>query len=168
MFKIFFEGLWKFDILIFIAAAGNIFLFLECRKNTDIVYKHFNRMDHTSNLTEEQKAAFQSGQRKETVLTAEELLQYREKTNRFYSFFTNITSTFPLMGMLGTVISLLRMGDLIGTEVQGAFFTALTSTFWGIIAAIAFKASDASIAYKIEDNEKHLEYLFNPNKEGKS
>jgi biopolymer transport protein ExbB/TolQ len=71
---------------------------------------------------------------------------------------------FPLLGMLGTVISLIPMVNLIGTETTGAFFAALTSTFWGIVAALVFKFLDSFLSYKIEDNEKHMEFLLNPGK----
>ena len=120
-------------------------------------------MDHTSNLTDESKEAISSG-KTEVILTPNDLLGYRDKTNRWYAWFTNITSIFPLMGMLGTVGSLISMRDLIGSEVQGSFTEALTSTAWGIIAAVVFKMFDSSISFKIDDNEKHLEYLFNPKK----
>ena len=169
LFNVLLGNLWGFDTLIIIAALFNGFwIYRECGRNADKVYHHFNRKDYTANLTQEQKEAFQAGSEKETVLTPQDLLKYREKTNQLYALYTNFTSVFPLLGMFGTVISLIRMGDLIGTGVQGAFFSALTSTFWGIVAAIVFKLLDSGISYKIEDNEKHLEYLFNPNKEGRS
>lgn len=163
--KILGENLFGFDALILLLALGNLFLFRKCRENADMVYGHFNRIDRTSNLTPDQKTAFGIEKAPQADLTPQDLLRHREKTNELYALYTNFTSAFPLLGMLGTVISLLSMGDLIGTEVQGAFFTALTSTFWGIVAAILFKALDSRLSYKIEDNEKHLEYLFNPNKE---
>ena len=40
----------------------------------------------------------------------------------------------------------------------------MTSTFWGIVAALVFKFLDSFLSYKIEDNEKHMEYLLNPAK----
>ena len=163
--KILAGNLLGFDLLIILLAVVNGLIFRECKKNANTVYQHFNRKDYTANLTKEQKEAFETEKNQDTVLTPQQLLQYREKTNSLYALFTNFTSVFPLLGMFGTVISLLSMGDLIGSEVQGAFFTALTSTFWGIVAAIAFKMLDSRISYKIDDNEKHLEYLFNPKKE---
>ena len=84
--------------------------------------------------------------------------------NQYYALYYNITTMFPLMGMLGTVISLIPMVNSLGTESTGLFFSALTSTFWGIVAALIFRLSDASVSYKIEDNEKHMEYMFNPHR----
>ena len=68
----------------------------------------------------------------------------RQKLNVCYSLFTTFISVFPLWGMFGTVISLLSLdmgGDL--SAVQENFFTALTSTAWGIIFAILFKVLNA-------------------------
>ncbi len=68
----------------------------------------------------------------------------RQKLNVCYSLFTTFISIFPLWGMFGTVKSLLSLdmnGDL--TRVQENFFTALTSTAWGILFAIGFKVANA-------------------------
>ncbi|MCR5794336.1 MAG: MotA/TolQ/ExbB proton channel family protein [Solobacterium sp.] len=164
MFKILLNNLIGLDGVIIILAFVNGYILYLCKKNADSVYDHFNKKDYTANLTDEQKEAFMTEHAAEDTLTPQDLLKYREKTNRLYALFTNFTSVFPLLGMFGTVISLLRMGELIGSEVQGAFFTALTSTFWGIFAAIIFKMLDSAVSYRIDDNEKHLEYLFNPKK----
>ena len=91
-------------------------------------------------------------------------MEYREKTNRVYDLFSNFTTMFPLLGMLGTVVSLIMMTDSINTAATESFFAALTSTFWGIVAALIFKGLDALVSYKIEDNEKHMEYILNPNR----
>ena len=68
----------------------------------------------------------------------------RQKLNVCYSALTAFISIFPLWGMFGTVISLLSLdmgGDL--SSVQDNFFTALTSTAWGILFAILFKVLNA-------------------------
>ena len=68
----------------------------------------------------------------------------RQKLNICSSAFTTFISIFPLWGMFGTVTSLLALdmnGDL--SSVQENFFTALTSTAWGIIFAILFKVLNA-------------------------
>ncbi|MBP0966929.1 MAG: MotA/TolQ/ExbB proton channel family protein [Oscillospiraceae bacterium] len=68
----------------------------------------------------------------------------RQKLNVCYSAFTAFISIFPLWGMFGTVTALLALdmnGDL--SSVQENFFTALTSTAWGILFAIAFKVLNA-------------------------
>lgn len=68
----------------------------------------------------------------------------RQKLNVCYTTFTTFISIFPLWGMFGTVMALLSLdmnGDL--SSVQENFFTALTSTAWGILFAIAFKVLNA-------------------------
>ena len=76
--------------------------------------------------------------------------------------FVNLTGIFPLLGILGTVISLLGMvGDM--TNVQDNFYGALTSTFWGLVFAIIFKFLDGIISAKIEDNEKNVQLYLERN-----
>lgn len=161
-----FHSITWFDLIILLVFAFNIYTYFECKKKTDTIYTHFNAQDKVSNLNEEQKEAVKKVTEGSSSvrLSPEELLNEREKMNEKYALFTTLTTIFPLMGMLGTVISLLNMTDLIGTEATGAFLGALTSTFWGIVAAIICKAIDTRISYKIEDNEKHMDYLFNPSK----
>ena len=68
-----------------------------------------------------------------------ELFSLREHMNSLYAYYTSITSIFPLLGMFGTVVSLIPMVDKMGEQSTGLFFTALTSTFWGILSAIICK-----------------------------
>jgi len=168
IFGIFLDNLIGFDAVIFLAAIANVYMFLKTKAKTDRVYYHFNAQDQIVNLPEDvQNALKETTKNEQKKLTANELLAYREQMNRCYSFYTNFTTMFPLLGMLGTVISLIPMVKLMGTETSGAFFAALTSTFWGIVAALVFKFLDSFISYKIEDNEKHMDYLFNPGKRAK-
>lgn len=161
-----FRNLLSLDGLIIGIAILNGYWFYKCKKQTDIIYNHFNSQDKIRNLNEEQKKAVMTitEPSEERRLSPEELLNAREEMNKDYALVTSVTTAFPLLGMLGTVISLLNMSELIGTEATGIFLSALTSTFWGIVFAIAYKGLDATISYKIEDNEKHMDYLFNPTK----
>lgn len=151
-------------LIILLALANYLLIYLKCRANAEKVYSHFNTKDSVSNLTDEQKKILENTAAKQEKLTAQDLLTSRETTNQYYAMYTNFTSLFPLLGMLGTVLALIRMVNQSGFDVSGAFFGALTSTFWGIVFAIIFKILDSRISYKIDDNEKHLEYLFNPDK----
>ena len=160
---IFIRNLFQFDWLIWVMAVVNGWAYYRARVETNTIYEHFNLVDPTVNLNDEAKEALKSctkgGEKK---LKASELLRHREEMNKWYAVYSNITTMFPLMGMLGTVCSLIPMVNAIGTETTGLFFSALTSTFWGIVAALIFKGLDFTISYKIEDNEKHMEYIFNP------
>ena len=69
-----------------------------------------------------------------------------------YSLFTVLISIFPLLGMLGTVVSLLTLDmseDTIG--MQENFFSALTSTEYGIVFSIFFKVVNSFIQPHIEN-----------------
>ena len=163
--KTFCDNLFGYDVLIILLAVLNFCKYLQVRGEANKVYNHFNASDRIANLNEEAKRVLQENtKKKKKKLTASELLDYRAKMNRHYAFYSNFTTMFPLLGMLGTVISLIFMTDSIGTAATESFFAALTSTFWGIVAALIFKVLDASISYKIEDNEKLMEYMFNPNR----
>ena len=59
-----------------------------------------------------------------------------------YTFYTNITAIFPLLGILGTVAALIKEFDDI-EGLTGNFMVALSTTFWGILFAIVFKGIDA-------------------------
>ncbi|MBP3270765.1 MAG: MotA/TolQ/ExbB proton channel family protein [Ruminococcus sp.] len=84
----------------------------------------------------------------------------RKGLNISQSLYNGITSVFPLLGMFGTVKSLLNLPSLTEGDisaVQNSFFTALTSTAWGIIFAVIFKIIGSAIAPGIEDRRKELE-----------
>lgn len=74
-----------------------------------------------------------------------------KRLNTAYNFFTTMITIFPLLGMLGTVQSLIALN--LATEeiaqLQTHFFDALTSTAWGIIFAIGFKLTNSFIEYRI-------------------
>ena len=86
-----------------------------------------------------------------------EIKDKRKKAVWGYSIFTNLIAIFPLLGILGTVYSLLQLVS-DSSDVTGSFYGALTSTFWGIVCAIFFKLSDAIfVAPLMEENEKDAE-----------
>ena len=78
------------------------------------------------------------------------VLKLRDKMNIRYAFFSNMTAIFPLLGMLGTVKSLIGVAnDIAGTDID-QFFGALTSTAWGIVFAVIFKLLDSFGFYIIK------------------
>ncbi len=107
------------------------------------------------------KKIFKSGQEKNNIDFNYKLVDI------LYSLFVTIISIFPLLGMLGTVASLVTLdmsGDM--SVVQDKFFLALTSTAWGIVFAIVFKIVNAVIQTKTEDNlEKAKRALENSKEE---
>ena len=79
---------------------------------------------------------------------------YYSKLSKYYTIFTTFITLFPLFGMLGTVAALLSLDMSNYDAIENAknnFFVALTSTFWGIAAAISFKILNAIMLYDIED-----------------
>lgn len=77
---------------------------------------------------------------------------------RSYTFYTNITAVFPLLGIFGTVVSLM---GLSGTaEVADNFSMALTTTFWGLIFAIFFKFLDSFISSTLDRALDEADYLI--------
>ncbi len=69
-----------------------------------------------------------------------------------YTLFITLTSIFPLLGMFGTVKALLEIDMTQDINVtQEGFFSALTSTAWGIIFAAFFKIINAFVQPKIEN-----------------
>lgn len=81
-----------------------------------------------------------------------------------YSIFVTLITIFPLLGMLGTVKSLLMLNfadDNAMLNARNSFFDALTSTAWGIIFAIIFKIINAFVSKHTEDNIEKISELIN-------
>lgn len=86
--------------------------------------------------------------------------------NRWYALFSGFTSVFPLWGMLGTVISLIKAAGVMdaGGVAMDEFFGALSSTAWGIIFGIIFKAGfDSFISPKVAAANKEYDLLLERN-----
>ena len=64
------------------------------------------------------------------------------------------------MGILGTIISLIRLVTLSGSEIIINFSTALTSTFWGLVSAIVFKAISGLLHSRVATNDEMIQILF--------
>ena len=77
-----------------------------------------------------------------------ELVALSDKAAQLYTIYTNITAVFPLLGIFGTVCSLL---GLSGTEdISVHFSTALDTTVWGLIFAIFYKVLDSALSSKLD------------------
>ena len=67
----------------------------------------------------------------------------------------NFTSAFPLLGMIGTIYSLLKLDLSGGTEmISGSFLLALTSTLLGASFGLLFKILDSFLSPKIDENNE--------------
>lgn len=78
-----------------------------------------------------------------------------------YTIFHAFASILPLLGMLGTVVSLLTI-DLGGEldSVKGSFFVALDTTMWGLVGSIILKFINAFCQVDIETAEEKLSELM--------
>lgn len=95
------------------------------------------------------------------------VLHQRTRMNLFYSLFANAVSIFPLLGMFGTVKSLIGFAGENSAEME-LFFQALTSTAWGIIFAVLFKIFDAVISVPVAANNKEVDTLLERNSTNKA
>lgn len=164
IFSVIFMNFWGYDLIIFIAAVLTAVMYLSLKKSADRLYNkmHLTVFVPDGNLSRKEADNDISGLRETDIVTM------RNSMGKLYSVFVNLTGIFPLLGILGTVISLLGLVSDT-TDITGNFYGALTSTFWGLVFAIIFKFLDGIISAKIEDNEKNVAlYLDRNNSAGKN
>lgn len=163
-FSVIFSNFWGYDLIIFIAAIINCVYFVKLRQSADRLYDKM----HLTVYVPDGSSSRDEADKDISVLRETDIVNMRNSTGKLYSVFVNITGIFPLLGILGTVVSLLMIID-DSTSVLGNFYGALTSTFWGLVFAIGFKFADGIVSAKIEDNEKtvalYLERNYNRHSE---
>lgn len=157
------DNFLSFDFIIFLLAGFNIFILIKTSIYSKQLYKTLNPYcwipgGDTSLREIQEKFAQQKDKSSET-----DIIQLRRKMNTYYVLYENLTAIFPLLGLLGTVVSLLPMVEDMGEIMTGLFFSALTSTMWGIIFAIVFKSLNGYLSSGIEDNEKNIEIYLQRN-----
>jgi len=151
VFSVILHNLLGFDLLILLVGALNGWLYLAARRAADRLYDTL----HLKIFVPSRRGEPQTVSDSVRAVDEEEIVALRKRSESLYSVFSNVTAIFPLLGILGTVVSLLPMvADL--ADMQQNFFAALTSTFWGLVFAIAFKLLDGFLAARIEDNDKSV------------
>ena len=157
MIMILLKNLLGYDAIIILLAIINSFLVIpRLKKSSSLLRKN---LQNTVYLPVE--LILESfGQGKKRKIDLHELQELREKEVRNYQLFDTINSLFPLLGILGTIIGLLLMTESNTREVMGNFMVALTSTFWGLVFSILFKAYDASVAPAFYQNGENVKLLF--------
>ena len=155
VFQVIVHNLLGFDLIIFVAAALNGVCYFFTRKQADALNKKLNprfnlpsRRIHPESVTR----TFRN-------VDEEQIVAMRKRSEGLYAVFANVTAIFPLLGILGTVVSLLPMVSELA-DMQTNFFAALTSTFWGLVFAIIFKFLDGFLSARIEDNDKAVNLLL--------
>ncbi len=155
-----FMNVLSYDFIIFITAIFTGIVYHMLKKCSDALYRKMNVTIYVPDKDLSRKEADNDmAEIRET-----ELVMMRKRMGRLYSLFVNLIGIFPLLGILGTVTSLLGIVEDSG-NVTGNFYGALTSTFWGLVFAIIFKILDGMIYPEIEDNERDIELYLERNSE---
>lgn len=159
--KIILKNLIGFDLVIFIAAALNGTIFYLARRYTNTLFDKLHLTVFVPSHARHPETAAEALKE----VDEEQIVALRKKSEGFYAVFINLTAIFPLLGILGTVISLIPMvSDM--ANMQQNFFAALTSTFWGLVFAIIFKLLDSFLSSRIEDNDKNVDLLLSRREAG--
>lgn len=157
MLQVLLRNMIGYDMIIIIAAIINGFFIYPRTKRYSVmlrdhlqprVYVPINMLVQRVKGTPEKKIDLNA------------LKSMRSDEIHFYSIFNAFNTAFPMLGMLGTILSLLRMLDLTQQQVIMNFTIALTSTFWGLIFALVFKAIDAGLNPIVEQNQENLKLIF--------
>lgn len=151
IFSVIFMNFFGYDMIIFITAVFTAVMYFFLKRSADRLYKKMHLVVFVPDGDISQREAVEDiSEIRET-----DIVNMRNHTGGLYSVFVNLTGIFPLLGILGTVTSLL--GLVADTaDITGNFYGALTSTFWGLVFAIIFKFLDGIISAEIEDNEKSV------------
>ena len=155
VFKIIFKNLIGFDLMIIIIAALNFVCYHYVRKLADKLYKKLHLHIFVPSHSEDTETIPE----KFDLTEEEEIVALRKKADAFYAVFVNVTAIFPLLGILGTVLSLIPLVSQMA-EFETNFFAALTSTFWGLVFAIVFKLLDGFLSARMEDNERSVDLFL--------
>ena len=155
VFQVILRNLLGFDLIIFVAAALNGACYYLARKNANAL----SRKLHVTVYVPSRRIDPESVVRTIRDIDEERIVAMRKRSESLYSVFVNVTAIFPLLGILGTVVSLLPMVSEMA-DMQTNFFAALTSTFWGLVFAILFKLLDGFLSARMEDNDKAVNLLL--------
>lgn len=149
---------FKFDFLIILIALGAGVLYSKCLASCKELSKILQPKGNMALGKQNQAQMNQHYDHYFAPAGEDVLLSKRAKSNSLYVGFTNLVAIFPLMGLLGTVISLIPMVGELQTDL---FFMALTSTFWGIFFAIVFKVFNGFLQARVEENNELVQtYLL--------
>ncbi len=107
------------------------------------------------------KADRRNGISADLSLSAEECAALGKSSDRasfFYTLFLNITAVFPLLGILGTVWSLMKLSG--ADDISASFGMALRTTLVGLIFAIVYKLADSLISPRLDRALDEADYLI--------
>ncbi len=163
MFSVIFHNFLTFDFIIFILALANVYVLVMTIRYSRRLYDALNPYCWIPGGEASLKEITGKFTRRMRVDSETDIIRLRRSMNASYVVYENLTAIFPLLGLLGTVVSLIPLVDDMGEVATGMFFSALTSTMWGIIFAIVFKVANGYVASGIEDNEKNIDIYLQRN-----
>ena len=163
MLKIIFQNFLSFDFIIFIMALVNTVILVQTIRFSKKLYDSLNPYCWIPGGEASLREIQGKFARHSRVDSEADIIRLRRSMNAFYVVYENLTAIFPLLGLLGTVVSLIPLVNSMGEVPTGLFFSALTSTMWGIIFAIVFKLANGYVASGIEDNEKNIDIYLQRN-----
>lgn len=163
MLEVIFSNFLSFDFIIFLLALVNTYVLVMTIRYSRKLYDTLNPYCWIPGGEASLKEIQGKFARRSRVDSETDIISLRRKMNARYVVYENLTAIFPLLGLLGTVVSLIPLVDNMGEVATGMFFSALTSTMWGIIFAIIFKVANGYVASGIEDNEKNIDIYLQRN-----
>ena len=149
------NNLLGYDLIIILTAVGTLAYFLYVRMHSNNVYNTIHTQGYRPDDVLDKNEATPPS-KEEVKQTKTKLRKMRETSDKYYTMYTNLAGIFPLLGILGTVISLLPMVQDVA-NMQHNFFVALTSTLWGLVFAIFFKVLDGVLSPRIERNNRGID-----------
>ncbi len=138
MLQAFVHNFFRYDFIIFVLGVFNGLLFVRTRFSARRLNKLLRPAGHLAGGWQDYEKISAHYHKYLNPDGEQELLDRYRKVAGKYTLYENIAAVFPLLGILGTVLSLIPLvnSESIQTEL---FFAALTSTLWGIVFAIIYK-----------------------------
>lgn len=156
MVKILVQNIIGYDFVIFIAAIINLILFIQIKKGLSRIDEHFKETKFLQNellvYRLKLKTNDQTTEKLHGVL--DNFTNSKQRLDQISVFYISLTSIFPLLGILGTVIALLNLTDFSSDIVSVNFSLALTSTFWGILFGAISKFGEGFFTAKLDLYDK--------------
>lgn len=138
MLQSFFRNFFRYDFIIFVLAVVNGLLFVRTRFSARRLNKLLRPAGYLAGGWQDYEKISAHYRKYLNPDGEQELLDSYRKVAGNYTLYENITAVFPLLGILGTVLSLIPLVNSDNIETN-LFFAALTSTLWGIVFAIVYK-----------------------------
>ena len=151
------KGLAGYDAIVVVLIIINVlFVAMRLKKMSKTLDKHLRKVVYLP----VQHALKDLASNEPQKVNLHQLRQMRESEDKLYHSFVSITNILPLLGILGTVIALIRIDGFTADTVSTSFLAALTSTFWGLVGATICKALEGGIVSRVEANRDNLNILI--------